>query len=501
MNPINQDINWDRGMDIKGAKELGLRSLEICKGLGATYTDIRVIHTLGQSIVTKNRRIGSIHQAENIGFGIRVTVDGCWGFASSSELNKGAIDDVSKRAVQIARSSAQIKKAMVKLAPSERYIAKWSTPYLIDPFNTSLDEKIAVLLEVEEILSSVKGVKITTASMDFQKRHQLFLSSEGSVIEQLILWSGAGYSATAVDGGETQTRSYPASFGGQHSSAGYELIPSLKLKENAQRIAEEAVALLTADPCPSDEKDLILGSSQLALQIHESCGHPVELDRVLGSEANFAGTSFLTLEKLNKFQYGSPLVNIFADSISPGGLGTFGYDDEGIPAQRWDIVREGKFVGYLTSRETAQVIGLEGSQGAMRADGYNRIPLIRMVNISLKPDKGSLEELISDTEDGIFMDTNRCWSIDQQRLNFQFGCEIGWEIKKGRRVKLLKNPTYWGITPEFWGSCDAICGQGEWILWGVLNCAKGEPGQLIGVGHGTAPARFRGIKVGVGYAR
>jgi TldD protein len=275
----------------------------------------------------------------------------------------------------------------------------------------------------------------------------------------------------------------------------------MRMLENAARVGEEAVQLLAAPQCPAGEKDLILGSSQLGLQIHESCGHPIELDRVLGYEANYAGTSFLTLDKLGAgFKYGSPAVNIVADAFAPGGLGTFGFDDEGVPAQRWDIVREGTFKGYLTSRETAGAVGLERSQGTMRASGYNRIPLIRMTNVSLEPGEGSLEELIADTKDGVFMDTNRSWSIDQRRYNFQFVCEAGWEVKDGKRVRLVKNPSYQGITPEFWGSCDRVCGLAEWVLWGVPNCGKGEPGQSMGTGHGAAPARFRKVKIGAAYA-
>jgi TldD protein len=243
--------------------------------------------------------------------------------------------------------------------------------------------------------------------------------------------------------------------------------------------------------------DVILDGSQLGLQIHESCGHPAELDRVFGSEANFAGGSFLTTDKLGKFRYGSPIVNLTADATAPFGLGTFGYDDEGVPAQRWDIVKEGVLAGYLTSRETAPRIGLERSQGSMRADGFSRIPLIRMVNVSLQPGEWDPEALIADTKRGIYMETNRSWSIDQLRYNFQFGTEVGWLIENGKKTKLVKNPTYQGITPEFWGSCDAICGPKHWTLWGTPNCGKGQPQQAMTTGHGASPARFRNVKVGV----
>ena len=269
------------------------------------------------------------------------------------------------------------------------------------------------------------------------------------------------------------------------------------LVSNAERTASEAVELLTADPCPRDQTTtLILGGSQLALQIHESCGHPIELDRVFGTEAAFAGTSFLTTEKLNNFRYGSEVVNLTAESLRPYGLGTFGWDDEGVPAQSTPIVREGLFTGYLMSRETAPLLAMS-SNGCMRASGWNRIPLIRMTNVSIEPGDWTLDDLIADTENGIYMDTNRSWSIDDRRYNFQFGTEIGYEIKDGKLGKMLRNCTYTGITPEFWNSCDAVCNEKHWTMWGTPNCGKGQPMQVAHTGHGASPARFRNIKVGV----
>ncbi|MFN2417374.1 MAG: TldD/PmbA family protein, partial [Candidatus Limnocylindria bacterium] len=317
-------------------------------------------------------------------------------------------------------------------------------------------------------------------------------------IEQEIVESGGGLEATAVNETEMQQRSYPNSFGGQVVTGGFEAVRLLDLSEHAQETAELAVALLDAPQCPSGEMDLIIDSTQVALQIHESCGHPTELDRVFGTEASFAGTSFLTTDKLGSLRYGSDLVSIDADATAPGGLGTFGYDDEGVPAQNVPLIENGLLVGYLTSRETAPIIGRQ-SMGSSRAWNWSHIPLIRMTNINLRPGQaGSLEDLISDTRDGIFMSVNKSWSIDDRRLNFQFGDQAGWVIKNGKRTKLVKNPTYTGITPQFWGSCDAICSAGEWTLWGLPNCGKGEPMQVGHVGHGAAPARFRGVKVGVG---
>jgi TldD protein len=277
----------------------------------------------------------------------------------------------------------------------------------------------------------------------------------------------------------------------------------MKLVENARRVGEESVALHRAEQCPEGTHTIILDGSQLGLQIHESVGHPIELDRVLGMEANFAGTSFLTLEKLGHLRYGSDLVNVVADARQEHGpgLGTFAYDDEGVAAQSTPIITNGLFTGYLSSRETAHTIGAVRSGGTLRAEGWNRLPMIRMTNISILPGEKplSLEQLIASTDDGIYMETNKSWSIDDKRYNFQFGCEIAWEIKKGKRTRVLKNPSYSGITTEFWNSMDAICSRDEWTLWGTPNCGKGQPQQVVGTGHGASPARFRKVRVGTAY--
>jgi len=339
--------------------------------------------------------------------------------------------------------------------------------------------------------------------MNFRREESWFLCSEGADIHQTKYSSGAGYAALAFAGSDIQKRSYPTSFGGQWQNKGYELIEELKLVENARRIGEEAVALHKADKCPEGPLTLILDGAQLGLQIHESVGHPIELDRVLGMEANFAGTSFLTLDKLRKLRYGSDLVNVVADARQEHGpgLGTFAYDDEGVPAQCTPIITKGLFTGYLSSRDTAHTIGLDRSGGTLRAESWNRLPIIRMTNISILPGEKplTLEQLIADTDHGIFMETNRSWSIDDKRYNFQFGCELGWEIKNGKKTRMLKNPSYSGITTEFWNSMDAICSRDEWTLWGTPNCGKGQPQQVMGTGHGASPARFRNIKVGSAY--
>ena len=475
-------------------------ALNVAMQRGASYADVRVVAQRNRALSTKNGKLGNASDTESVGMNVRVIVEGAWGFAASSELGRGAVEKTAAEAVAIARASARVKRADVQIVPEKAAVAEWSTPFKIDPFSVSVEQNIDLLLAIDAELRSVEGVTLAETNLNFSREEQWFLSSEGAEIHQAKLSTGAGYAAYAFAGNEIQKRSYPNSFGGQWQNKGYELIEELKLLENARRIAEEAVALHKADQCPEGKFDLILDSSQLGLQIHESVGHPIELDRVLGMEANFAGTSFLTLDKLYTLRYGSDLVNVVADARQEHGpgLGTFGFDDEGVAAQCTPIITNGLFTGYLSSRETAHTIGLNRSGGTVRAEGCNRLPMIRMTTISLLPGEKrlSLEQLIASTDHGILMQTNRSWSIDDKRYNFQFGCEIGWEIKNGKRVRMLKNPSYSGITTEFWNSLEAICSKDEWTLWGTPNCGKGQPQQVMGTGHGASPARFRGIKIG-----
>ena len=481
-------------------KDLTGRALNIAQQRGASYADVRVVERITQHIVVKNGQVDALEQDESLGFGVRVLVNGAWGFASSSRMEGQEIERVVSQAVAIARASGLTKMRDVNLGLPVVSKGYYETPSKINPFTISLDEKIGLLLKADAEMRRVKGVTVAHGELAFVRENKEFASTEGSEIKQEIVESGCGISAIAtnLESGEVQIRSYPNSVGRHQQTRGYEFILEQRLAENAGRVAEEAVALLSADQCPSyDATTVILDSSQVALQVHESCGHPIELDRVLGTEAAFAGTSFLTPDKLGKFQYGSQFVNITADATIPNGLGTFGFDDEGVPAQKTDIVKNGLFVGYMTSRETAQDLKLGPSNGTMRADGWNRIPIIRMTNVSLLPGTWEVGNLIADTDDGIWMETNRSWSIDDKRLNIQFGTELAWEIKGGKKTRMLKNATYTGITPQFWGSCDAVGDESSWIVWGTPNCGKGQPPQVAHTGHGAAPARFRNVRVGV----
>jgi len=465
---------------------------------GASYADARGVNTRVQEINTKNGAPEGLSDTIEEGIGVRVVANGAWGFASTSSCNRAdAADEVAELAVRIAKASASLSHTDVELAPQTAHQSEWFSDHRVDPFSVALERKLALLLEADKVMREVSGVRVATGEMKFVIETKWFASSEGADIFQQRIQSGAGIVAMAEGNGEVQRRSYPASFGGDHANLGYEFVEQMDLIGQARRVAEEAVALLSADQCPSKTTTLILDGPQLALQVHESCGHPTELDRVFGTERSFAGTSFLTTDKLLSFRYGSDIVNLYADATIPNAMGSFGYDDEGVPAQRTDLVRNGIFTGYLSSRETAARLGIN-SGGAMRASGWNRLPLIRMTNICLAPGDSSLQQMIAETDDGVYACTTKSWSIDDQRVDFQFATEIGWEIKRGQLGRMLRNVNYQGRTPEFWGKCDAISGQDEWHPWGLLNCGKGEPMQVMWVGHGVSPARFRDVRVGVG---
>lgn len=478
-------------------KEYLLQAIDLAMRKGAQYADVRIVENQSETIGTKNGIVQALNFSDTLGFGVRVLAGGAWGFASSKDLTPEEINRVTAAALDIAHASAAVPGAAIDLGPAVVSQGVYRTPIRIDPFRISLEEKLDVLLRADAEMAKVEGIRVRQGNLVFLQERKWFANSEGAFTEQTIVETGGGIVATAVGQGDIQRRSYPTSSGRQQVTAGWEAVLEWDLPGNAQQTAEQAVALLSAAPCPQEiTTDIILSGDQVALQVHESCGHPIELDRVFGTEAAYAGTSFLTTEKLGNFRYGSPIVNLTAESVRPLGLGTFGWDDEGIPAQSTPIVRDGLFIGYLMSRETAAQLGMQ-SNGCMRASGWNRIPLVRMTNVSLEPGTWTLDDMVADTDDGILMETNVSWSIDDKRYNFQFGTEVGWEIKGGKRGRMLKNCTYTGITPEFWNSCDAIADENHWVMWGTPNCGKGQPGQIMHTGHGASPARFRNVRVGV----
>jgi TldD protein len=477
--------------------ELAQRAVGVARAAGATYADARIVDLEGQHLRVRNGSVEAVRSSTSLGIGVRVIADGCWGFAATDRLNPADVEATARLAVDVARSGTPLRKAEVRLAPVEPVVADWANPVEENPSEVSLEDKLAPLVAATEAMLAVSGVSIAEASADSWCRSSLFVSSDGARITQRIVQCGGGIEATAVGGDEVQNRSYPNSFGGDFGTRGWELVRGLDLVGNAPRVAEEAVELLAADPCPSGVTTLVLDGSQVALQVHESIGHPIELDRVLGMEAAYAGTSFLSPADVGHLKYGSPQLNVVADATTPGALGTFGYDDEGVPAAAVPIVTEGTFAGFLSSRETAAEVGLDRSGGTVRAESWGHLPLIRMTNVSLQPGQAaSLDELLDGVRSGIYLETNRSWSIDDRRVDFQFGTEWGREIKDGTLGRVLRNGTYAGRTVPFWSSLDAVGGPALWKPWGLPNCGKGQPGQTGYVGHGAAPARFLDVQVG-----
>jgi TldD protein len=462
----------------------------------ADYADVRHVATRREQLSTRNGALDELDSDESDGIGLRVRIGAAWGFACVRGGERDRAEAALERALDLAR--VQPAGPGVPLAPAPPARGSWASPAERDPFGVPLEDKLAVLFAADAELRTTPGVSVTTTRFEARATTTLFASSEGALCEQRLTECGGGIAALAVAEGESQIRSYPASHGGHVAQAGYEHFLELGLPGRAPAVAEEAAALLRAPACPAGRTTLVLAGEQLGLQIHESIGHAVELDRVLGRETSYAGGSYVGAGSLGSLVIGSPHVSFTADASTPGGLGSFRWDDEGVEASAVPIVRGGVLTGLLSSRETAAEIGLERSGGCARADGFARQPIVRMTNVNLEPgEAGSLEDLIADTGEGVLIETNRSWSIDDRRLHFQFEGEAAWELRGGKRGRLLRNPSYAGVTPELWGRCDAICSPPAWGLNSLLDCGKGEPGQIARVSHGAAPARFRDVEVGV----
>jgi TldD protein len=474
-------------------RDLCHTALDAASAAGAEYADTRIVMRRDQLVATKNGRVDRMTDAESEGIGVRVLAGGAWGFACDRRLTEEGARNAATRACTFARAAAG--RHSRALAPVEPRQGRHESGVERDPFAVSLADKVDLCLRADAALQG-KDVIVRQVMVRARREHKLLLSSEGTEVEHILTESGAGMDCAAARDGVFQMRSYPSAHIGSSSQSGWEYVDGLRLVEEAPRVAEQAAALARADACPSGVTTVVLDGDQVALQVHESVGHPTELDRVYGTEASYAGTSFLKPGDLGSLEYGSELMNITADPTTEGGLGSFGFDDEGVAAVPSPIVEAGRLTGFLTSRETAARIGA-GSGGSMRADGWNRMPLVRMTNLHIEPGEGTLEDLLADVDDGVYMETNRSWSIDDKRLNFQFGTQIAWDVKQGKLGRMLRDATYTGITPEFWGSLDAIAGRDEWQLYGLTNCGKGQPGQSAHVSHGAAPARFRNVQVGV----
>ena len=475
--------------------DLATAAVEGALAAGAAYADARGVLSATEYLHARNGELDGLRRSESAGVGVRALVGSSWGFFATCDLDGPAARRAGEEAAAIARASALVPGPPLELADVPVTEDHWESGWAEHPASVSLAEKGDLLVGASATMAGVDGVSLAEAAMTSWETEKWFVSSQGHRISQHLVECGTAMSATAPGERETQRRSW-GGIGGRYGTRGYELVREADLGGNAPRIAAEAVALLAAPPCPAGVTDLVLGAEQLGLQIHESVGHAIELDRILGWEAAFAGTSFLDLAELGRFRFGSELMNVTADATLPGARGSFAYDDEGTPAHRVDIVREGTWVGVLSGRDSAARAGVPPG-GMVRADGYARIPMVRMTNVGILPGESSLEEMVADTAEGVYMETNRSWSIDDKRLNFQFGCEVGREIKDGRLGRLLRNPTYTGVTPRFWASLDRLGNEGEWIFWGTPNCGKGQPQQFGHTGHPTVPARFRGVRVGV----
>ncbi len=480
--------------DPAAAEDFCKIALKTAKKAGADYVDIRLVRTREQSLVARNNRLADLVDAESYGFGVRCLYKGAWGFASSSIVSPESAVAVARLAVEIAKASAMSMISPVVLAPEAAYRDHYITPRLIDPFSVDLAKKAEILLTANEQMQKVAEVKVAVGQMQFIQTNKFFASSEGSFIQTDSLISTASINAEAVGNNDQQGRTYEI----YPRHGGWEYIEQGKLGEQANRVAAEAKAKLSAAASPTGKTDLVLDGSNIYLTIHESVGHATELDRVLGYEADYAGTSFATTDKQGKFAYGSKFVNIVADNTYPEGLASTGYDDDGVKAQRWYILKEGILNDYSTNREVAPKIGAKRSHGSSRAQGWDAIPIVRIANVGLEPGSGTPTDLIQGVKDGIYIEGTGTWSIDQRRLNFQFGGDMFYRIRNGEKAEMLKDVVYRGVTPQFWGSCDGVAGAAYWQPYGVLNCGKGQPGQAGRMSHGAAPIRFRQIDVAPG---
>lgn len=465
--------------------------------LKISYGDIKWFNRSFQSLQVKNGQLEINSNGSNKGIGIKILFNGSYGFAATNVLTKDSLQNTVKRALKIAQASSLSVKNPIVLAEEPVYTDTVKTPIKQDPDKVPIDETIDILLEASK-QSDIgdSRIKVRSASYDHWKDHMILWTTEGSKIDQEIVVSGGGVNVLAVQGG-AEARGYPGGRRGNLSTAGYEYFKNLDIVGHAKQTAKEATDLLDAPKCPAkNDATIIVLPGQLMLQMHEN-GHGFEMDRAYDYEAAYAGTSFMKPHLVDSLMFGNELVTIYGDATYPGGLGTFFYDHEGVKAQKTTLVENGKLVGYLSSRETAPLKGWKRSSGTARASAFDRMPLIRMTNINLKPGDWKYDELVEDTQDGYIMDTNISWSIDDLRLSFQFGTEIGWRVEHGEITGLIKKPSYTGITPKFWNSINAICHEKEFKIYGTPNCGKGEPGQTMYTGHGSPPARFEHVRIGV----
>ncbi len=475
--------------------ELLKRALAAATKAGASYADVRIVRMRNERVATREDRIEGVSSSEEYGVGVRVIADGAWGFAATPNVIAAEAERIARSAVATAKANASLMKRKVVLAPEPPHVDVWQTALVKDPFKIPFEDKAELLLAINREALKVPGVKFVNSYYAGTSEWKLFASTDGAYIEQEIVRLGPGYTVTAVDDkrGEFESRDHDL----PPRQAGWEYVEQSSLLADARRVAEEAVAKLKAPSVTAGKRDLIVDPTNLWLTIHESIGHSTELDRALGYEANFAGTSFATPDKLGKLRIGSPLLTFYADKTTPGGLATCGYDDDGVATQRWNLVDKGMFVGYQTTREQAGWINEKASRGTCYGDSYASFPFQRMPNVSLAPapQERSIDDLIAATDDGVVVIGRGSWSIDHQRLNFQFGGQAFWEVKHGKKTRMLRDVAYQANTLEFWSACDLLGGPKSWSMHGSLGDGKGEPSQSNAVSHGCPPARFRGVNI------
>ena len=512
-NPIDPLQALNEGIDVKVKKELADVALNAAKSKGATYADIRIGRYLNQFVSTREKRVQGVANTESFGVGIRVIADGCWGFAATNNVTKDAIAKAAEQAVAVAKANAKIQGEPVRLAPQRGYgEVSWKAPIEINAFAVPVKDKVDLLMKVNDA-ALTNGANFVNSVIFAVNEQKYFASTDGSYIDQDIHRIYPNFNVTKIDraSGKFMSRrsiSSPMGMGYEYLNArpGDKVSGIITRYKGRYDMLEDVIAAtkdtdqkLKAKSVEPGKYDLVLDPSHLWLTIHESVGHPTELDRVLGYEANYAGTSFLTLDKWKSknFKFGNELVNVVADKTQPGSLGAVGYDDEGVKCGKWDLVKDGILVNYQTIRDQAHIIGLNASQGCCYAQSWADVQFQRMPNVSLQPGKKklSVDDMIKNVEKGIYIIGDGSFSIDQQRYNFQFGGQNFYEIKNGKIVGMLNDVAYQANTQEFWNSTAAICDESDYRLGGAFNDGKGQPGQSNAVSHGSATTRFNGVNV------
>lgn len=496
--PSVQAATKDRALNLDKAsfRNLADAALSAARKAGASYADLRVGRYQHQSLNAREDRVESVSESTDSGLGVRVLWEGTWGFASISDIGEEQVRNATKRALEIARANSKIRKQGIELEKLPAYDDDWTMPMKQDPFSVSLESKANQLLAINKTAMDA-GASFCNSSMSFVREEKFFASTYGSIIHQTRVRSFPRFTVTVVDkttGRFDSRRSLAAPRG-----SGYEYVAECDLVSEAKKACDDAKMKQKAKSVQPGKKDLVIHPTNLWLTVHESVGHPTELDRALGYEANFAGTSFVTVDKLGKLQYGSEYITIVGDRTQTGGLSTVAYDDDGVrtAGAEFPIIKNGRFENYQMAIGQAKLIGRSRSNGCAFADNWDTYPIQRMPNISLQPGEKeiSIDELVSDVKDGIYIMGDGSWSIDQQRYNFQFGGQVFYEIKDGKIGEMLRDVAYQGNTVDFWNTCDGICGKSEYHLGGAFNCGKGQPQQIAPVSHGAVPARFRQINV------